>query len=249
VSFQFMPLYVGDYLKDTRHLSCSEHGIYLNFIMHCWSQRAPLPKDERKLVGICNARSGDEIEAMRRVLNEFFIEMSDGLYNKRISEEIARAEVLSKANSEAGKKSAAIRARSQVRRNSSTSVERALNERLTSVGTPTSTSTTTTTTTKDQKSLATSSPKQTSNSNSKKRFVREAAGIPSAWRTYCQEKRPRLNPDEVYEEFSDYWVANAKPDAMKLDWDAAFRTWVRKVFKTSQELADEQQREKQKYML
>lgn len=95
MSFAYMALYTGDYLRDTRHLSMAEHGCYLLMLMHCWDQRGPLPKDERKLIGICNARSSDEIEAMRRVVAEFFVEMTDGLYNSRIQKEIERSHAIS----------------------------------------------------------------------------------------------------------------------------------------------------------
>ena len=109
MSFAFLPLYTGDYLRDTQHLSCSEHGIFLKLLMHCWDQRGPAPLDERKLCGIVNARSTDEIEAMRRVLSEFFIRMDDGHYNKRMTEEVAKAEGLSQVFREAGLKSANVR--------------------------------------------------------------------------------------------------------------------------------------------
>lgn len=109
-----MPIYTGDYLRDTQHLSMSEHGAYFRLLMHCWDQKGPAPLDERKLFGICNARSSDEIEAMRRVLSEFFVRMDDGWYNKRITEEVARAEAKSQTYRENGLKSAAAR-RSMVR--------------------------------------------------------------------------------------------------------------------------------------
>lgn len=102
MSFAYLALYTGDYLRDTRHLSMSEHGCYLLLLMHCWDQRGPLPNDERKIAGICNARSGDEIEAMRRVLNEFFTLMEDGWYNARMQAEIERAQAISAARSHAG---------------------------------------------------------------------------------------------------------------------------------------------------
>lgn len=111
MSFAYLPLYTGDYLRDTQHLSCSEHGIYLKFLMHCWDQRGPVPLDERKQQGICNARSGDEIEAMRRVRQEFFICMEDGWYNERMQREIARSEEISTKREDAGRRGANERMR------------------------------------------------------------------------------------------------------------------------------------------
>jgi uncharacterized phage protein (TIGR02220 family) len=111
MSFAYLPLYTGDYLRDTRHLSMSEHGCYLMLLMFCWDQKGPLPLDERKILGICNARSGDEIEAMRRVISEFFVRMDDGFYNKRMQEEIERAENVSAARSQAGRRGYEARAK------------------------------------------------------------------------------------------------------------------------------------------
>lgn len=103
MSFAFMPVYTGDYLRDTQHLSCSEHGIYFKLLMHCWDQRGPAPLDERKLCGIVNARSADEVEALRRVLAEFFTYTEYGWHNKRMEREIGRANALSERLSTAGK--------------------------------------------------------------------------------------------------------------------------------------------------
>jgi len=104
MSFAYLPLYTGDYIRDTQHLSCSEHGIYLKMLIHCWDQKGPVPLDERRLMGIVNARSTDEIEAMRRVLHEYFVRMDDGWYNRRMQREIERCENISSSRSDAGKK-------------------------------------------------------------------------------------------------------------------------------------------------
>lgn len=95
MSFQYMALFTGDYLRDTRHLTPEEHGVYLLLLMHCWDQKGPVPLDERRQCGLINARSGGEIESLRRVLAEFFTRMDDGWYNKRMSEEIAKCETIS----------------------------------------------------------------------------------------------------------------------------------------------------------
>lgn len=111
MSYAYMALFTGDYIRDTRHLSCSEHGCYLMLLIHCWDTRGPAPLDERKQQGICNARSTDEIEAMRRVLAEFFVRMDDGYYNPRMQREIEKVQALSRTWSEAGKRGAEARLR------------------------------------------------------------------------------------------------------------------------------------------
>lgn len=110
MSFSYFPFYTGDYLRDTRHLTPEEHGIYMLLLFYCWDQKGPAPLDERKLSGITNARSGGEIESMRRVLAEFFTRMDDGYYNKRVAEELIRVEAAYQAAVERGKKSAEVRA-------------------------------------------------------------------------------------------------------------------------------------------
>jgi len=111
MSFAYMPLYTGDYLRDTRHLTPLRHGVYVLALMHCWDSKGPMPLDEQECAGVCNCRSADEIEALRYVLIKFFVKMEDGFYNKRIHEEIEKAEVISHARSEAGKRGYQARAK------------------------------------------------------------------------------------------------------------------------------------------
>jgi uncharacterized phage protein (TIGR02220 family) len=110
MSFAFMPIYTGDYQRDTRHLSMMEHGAYFNLLMHCWDQKGPIPLDERRAFAIANARSSEEMGAVRNVLAEFFVRMEDGHYNKRMADEIRRAEALSDARAQAGKRGGIARA-------------------------------------------------------------------------------------------------------------------------------------------
>lgn len=107
MSFAFMPFYTGDYQRDTRHLSMMEHGAYRLLLDHCWDQRGPLPLDERRIFGICNARSNEEMGAVRHVLAEFFVAMDDGWYNRRIMREIEKSHALSSKRREVGKLGAA----------------------------------------------------------------------------------------------------------------------------------------------
>jgi uncharacterized protein YdaU (DUF1376 family) len=101
MSFAYMPFYTGDYYRDTRHLSMLQHGAYRQLLDHCWDQRGPLPLDLERCYRICGATSKEEQEAVRGVIAEFFVSMDDGHYNKRIQEELERANVISSKRAEA----------------------------------------------------------------------------------------------------------------------------------------------------
>ncbi|MFN4017624.1 MAG: YdaU family protein [Reyranella sp.] len=68
----WMPMYWGDYLKDTGHLSTLEHGAYLLLIGHYWSSGAPLPDDDAKLRRIAKIESAAKWKKLRPVIETFF---------------------------------------------------------------------------------------------------------------------------------------------------------------------------------
>jgi uncharacterized phage protein (TIGR02220 family) len=109
MSFAYLQLYTGDYIRDTRHLTPQKHGVYLLLLMHCWDQRSPLPLDEQECAGIANCRSADEVESLRYVLNRYFVKMVDGFYNLRMQKEIARAAFTSDKRSGAAKRGVELR--------------------------------------------------------------------------------------------------------------------------------------------
>lgn len=109
MSFAYMPIYTGDYLRDTRHLTPLKHGIYYLALMHCWDSKGPMPIDEQECAGICNCRSADEVEALRYIIDRYFIRMDDGHYNKRMADEVVRFEQIAKARSGGGLRGAEVR--------------------------------------------------------------------------------------------------------------------------------------------
>lgn len=79
--------HVGDYLKDTAHLSLLEHGIYGRLLDVYYTREAALPAEQvARLIG---ARSKDERAALEIVLQEFFALEEDGWHQSRCDSEIA----------------------------------------------------------------------------------------------------------------------------------------------------------------
>lgn len=156
MSFAFLPLYTGDYRRDTQHLSPLKHGVYLLLLFHCWDTRGPLPLDEQEMAGIANCRSSDEIEALRYVVRRFFVQMDDGHYNERMQREIERAEAISTSRSDFGRRGANERMRRL--REAQAIAKQVLSKSLASDATPTTTTTSTTTTTKPKPSPLASLP-------------------------------------------------------------------------------------------
>ncbi len=80
--------HIGDYLKDTAHLSLLEHGIYTRLLDVYYTREGALPDDQvARLIG---ARGKEEKEALQDVLAEFFERTDDGWTQARCDREIAR---------------------------------------------------------------------------------------------------------------------------------------------------------------
>ena len=73
----WMPLYIGDYLADTMHLSTEQHGAYLLLIMHQW-RRGPIADDDDTLAAITRLPAERWLRA-RPILEEFFV-VADGCW-------------------------------------------------------------------------------------------------------------------------------------------------------------------------
>jgi uncharacterized protein YdaU (DUF1376 family) len=94
-----MPLYVGDYLGDTGHLTTVQHGAYLLLMMHYWRQ-GELPEDEKQLAAITKLSSRAWHDC-RATIQAFFY---DGWKHKRIDEELSKMERATGRRAAAGQK-------------------------------------------------------------------------------------------------------------------------------------------------
>lgn len=81
--------HLGDYAKDTGHLSMLEHGAYTLLLDRYYATEAGIPAD--RVHRIARARTKDEKAAVDVVLQEFFV-LDEGVWiNRRAEEEIGRA--------------------------------------------------------------------------------------------------------------------------------------------------------------
>lgn len=80
--------HIGDYLKDTAHLSLLEHGIYTRLMDVYYTRESAIPEDQvARLIG---ARSKEDREALSAVLEEFFDHVGGAWSQSRCDREIAR---------------------------------------------------------------------------------------------------------------------------------------------------------------
>ncbi len=99
----WMPMFWGDYLRDTGHLSTQEHGAYLLLIGHYWTTGKPLPDNDVQLARI--ARLSSAVWGRMRAVIAAFFTISDGLWmHGRIEIELANAAKFLDKQAENGRK-------------------------------------------------------------------------------------------------------------------------------------------------
>jgi uncharacterized protein YdaU (DUF1376 family) len=104
----FMPWYIGDYLRDTTHLTTEQNGAYCMLLMGAWVREGKLPDDDEQLMGICKL-TPEKWEKSKVVLQKFFKVVNGEWIQKRLMQEYQRALVLQKTNSRKARHAAMAR--------------------------------------------------------------------------------------------------------------------------------------------
>ena len=86
----YYPHNIGDYRKDTSHLSLLEHGIYRQLLDSYYLDEVPLSNDLAKLMRSHSVRNADEQQALQNVLTDFFELTENGYIHKRCEDIIAK---------------------------------------------------------------------------------------------------------------------------------------------------------------
>lgn len=85
----YYSFHIGDYRRDTTHLSLLEHGVYRQLLDMYYLSEERIPEETEVVYRRLCARTGEEKKAVDTVLEEFF-QRENGWIHKRCEEEIAR---------------------------------------------------------------------------------------------------------------------------------------------------------------
>ena len=217
---------IGDYRRDTSHLTILEHGIYRQLIDSYYLSEGSLEADLDTLMRTHCVRTADEMRAFENVLKDFFYKVDGCLVHKGCERVIAEYH----AKSDKAKASANARW--------SRSDANAL--RTQSEGNA------------DGMLTNNHKPLTINQEPDKKTKTHRGTRLPADmilsddWALFCKKERPDLTPNEVFLEFKDYWVAQPGQKGTKTDWDATWRNWVRRQnAKKKGSVWDENERRKQ----
>jgi uncharacterized protein YdaU (DUF1376 family) len=205
----FYPRHIGDYLKDTSHLSLLEHGVYSRLLDVYYTREAALPDSEAcRLVG---ARTKEERGAVETVLNEFFKLVGGVWTHSRCDREIEAY------HDKQRKASASANARwSHTERNANASPNAMRTH--TEGNAPNN---------QNQEPITTIAPKVHRGRGSR---------LPDDWEPMGDGREFALSlgigGDAFHTEaarFCDYWRAQPGQKGVKTDWPATWRNWCRKA--------------------
>lgn len=203
----FFKLYIGDYQRDTAHLSMAEHGAFLLMLQHYYATEKPLPTG-RALYRILRAETDEERAAIDSVANQFWTLTDDGLMNARADEEITK----SREQAETNRRIARAR---EDKRTAERSVHEPLNEACTN----------------REPNHSHSHIPTSLRSVGRARASRLPADwqpCDDDWGMACESLTPQAAHRELAK-FRDYWAAKAGAGGTKADWGATWRNWVRKA--------------------
>jgi len=94
--------HIGDYLKDTAHLSLIEDAIYRRLLDYYYLHEKPLPESVQSVARMI--RANDHVQQVEIILAEFFEKTAKGWEQKRCNLEIREYGLICEKNRENGKK-------------------------------------------------------------------------------------------------------------------------------------------------
>ena len=190
---------IGDYIKNTLHLSVMEDIAYRRLLDLYYDSEQPIPNDIPRV----SRRLRMDCEVVQSVLNEFFELTESGYRNHRADLEISDYHdylAKQKANGLKGG------------RPKKTQLKPTVNPDLTQ-NNP-----------KHKQANTNQEPVVKQNRGSR---LQPDFCLTDDWKEFCRTERSDLDPQKVFDGFKDYWIAKPGQQGVKLDWLATWRNWVR----------------------
>lgn len=214
MSAPYIPLYIGDYLADTRHLSTEQHGAYILLLMCAWRGEGYLPNDEKKLARYAGL-SVKKWQSISSDILEFFEIENDKIFQKRLLQEYIKYAKKVEVNSKNG----SLGGRKKIEDNSDKLLKNNENDKANGIN-----------------SLKQPEPEPKPELNikektNKKDFVRGVSfknlnlkTIPQDWLDYAIAKGLTVSQANAqFESFANYWISEGKT---KKDWLATWRNRI-----------------------
>jgi uncharacterized protein YdaU (DUF1376 family) len=223
----WMPLYPGDYLADTQHLSAEQHGVYLLLLMAYWKRRGPLPDDDEMLARL--GRLSPEAWARHRAVLAEFFQIGDGLWRQNRAEAELQRCMKARLNAQQkGRRGAMARWRDRNPSDGTSNsrgnapVSPPANAPANGRGNA-------------QAMVTTSLSKERDGAHSGERAATKGSRLPSDWTptpdlTAYAKGRGWSDHDvsDIAEDFRAYYLSQSGARAIRTDWALTFQTWVRK---------------------
>jgi len=94
---------IGDYRKDTGHLTTLEHGIYRQLLDWYYLDELPIPKETQTVIRRLRLVSDSDTQSLQNVLNDFFVLRDDGYHQSHCDGVIHKYHGMAKKNKANGK--------------------------------------------------------------------------------------------------------------------------------------------------
>lgn len=218
----YMPLYVADYLGDTRHLSTEQHGAYLLLLMAMWRAGGRLPNEAAKLARIAGLSAARWAKLEADVL-ELFDVRDDDIGHKRIQKEFEKYT----RTSENRRASGALGGKAKALKNKETGLATA---EANADQNPTNQN-------QNQKDISPDgdtsgslfAPVEPKVTKRGKRISEDWTPTEADWLwAKTTEELTDAEITRATDEFKNYWLSRSR-DAAKLDWSRAWRARISEI--------------------